>query len=95
MVFVVIVTNVVKKGIDLLNVDLLKVGRIIEISSTPKAGKNLMVRRTLCNKGNDEEHVLRRILFKTRYKMARKCCKVIIDSGSSTNLASEDLVINF
>ena len=31
MVSVVIVLDVVKKGIDLLNVDLLKVGRIIEI----------------------------------------------------------------
>ena len=31
VVFVVIVTNVVKKGIDLLNVDLLKVGKIIEM----------------------------------------------------------------
>ena len=31
VVFMVIVTNVVKKGIDLLNVDLLKVGKIIEM----------------------------------------------------------------
>ena len=30
--------------------------------------------------------------FKTRCKMAGKCYKVIIDSGSSTNLASEELV---
>ena len=60
--------------------------------SGPEAGENLMVRRTLCNKGSDEEPVLRRIFFKTRCKMARKCCKVIIDSGSSTNLASEELV---
>ena len=48
-----------------------------------------MVRRNLCNKGSDEEPVLRRSLFKTKCKMARKCCKVIIDSGSSTNLVSE------
>ena len=31
VVFVVTVTNVVKKGIDLLNVDILKVGKIIEM----------------------------------------------------------------
>ena len=31
VVFMVIVTNVVNKGIDLLNVDLLKVGKIIEM----------------------------------------------------------------
>ena len=60
--------------------------------SGPKVGENLMVRRTLCNKGSDEEPVLRRSLFKTRCKMAGKCWKVIIDSGSSTNMASEELV---
>ena len=60
--------------------------------SGPKAGENLMVRRTLCNKGSDRKPVLRRSLFKTRCKMAGKCYKVIIDSGSSTNLASEELV---
>ena len=57
-----------------------------------EVGENLMVRRTLCNKGSDEEHVLKRSLFKTKCKMNGKCCKVIIDSGSSTNLASEELV---
>ena len=31
VVFMVIVSNVAKKGIDLLNIDLLKVGKIIEI----------------------------------------------------------------
>ena len=60
----------------------------------PEAGENLMVRGTLCNKGSDEEPVLRRSLFNIRCKMARKCCKVIIDNGSSTNLASEELVTN-
>ena len=57
-----------------------------------EAGENLMVRRTLCNKGSDEELVLRRSLFKTRCKMVGKCYKVIFDSGSSTNLALEELV---
>ena len=61
--------------------------------SGPETGENLMVRRTLCNKGSDEEEpILRRILFRTRCKMVGKCCKEIIDSGSSTNLASEELV---
>ena len=60
--------------------------------SGPEAGEYLMVRKTLCNKGSNEEPVLRRSLFKTRCKMARKCCKVIIDSGSSKNFASEELV---
>ena len=56
------------------------------------AGENLVVRTILCNKGSDEEPILKRSLFKARCKMAEKCCKVIIDSGSSTNLASKELV---
>ena len=51
-----------------------------------------MVRRTLCNKGSNDKPILRRSLFKTRCKMAGKCCKVIIDNGSSKNLASEEMV---
>ena len=60
--------------------------------SGPEVGESLMVRRTLCNKGSDEEPILRRSLFKTRCKMDEKCSKVIIDSGSSTNLTSKELV---
>ena len=55
--------------------------------SGPETRENLMVRRTLCNKGSDEEPILRRSLFMTRCKMAEKCYKVSIDTGSSTNLA--------
>ena len=47
----------------------------IEISpSGPEAGENLMV-RTLCNKGIDEEPVLRRSLFKTRCNMIENVAK--------------------
>ena len=60
--------------------------------SAREARENLMVRRTLCNEASDEEPVLRRGFFKTRCKMNGKCCKVIIDSRGSTNLASEELV---
>ena len=60
--------------------------------SGPKAGENLMVRRTLCNKGSDEEPILRRSLFKTKCKMVGKCCNVIINSGHSTNFTLEELV---
>ena len=48
--------------------------------------------RTLCNKKVDKELVLRRSIFKKRCKVADKCCKVIIDSGSSNKLESKDLV---
>ena len=60
--------------------------------SRPKAGENLMVRKTLSN--SDEEPILRRSFFKTKCKMNGKCYKVIIDSGSSKNLALEELVTN-
>ena len=60
--------------------------------SGPEARENMIVRRTLCSKGSDEAPIRRRIFFKTRCKMAGKCYKVIIDNGSSTNLASEELV---
>lgn len=33
-----------------------------------------------------------RNLFKTRCKVSSKCCKVIIDSGSSNNCVSEEMV---
>lgn len=55
-------------------------------------GENLMIRRALWNEETDENPVMRKSLFKTRYKIAGKCCKEIIDSGSSDNLASEELV---
>ena len=60
--------------------------------SGPKAKENLLVIRNLGNKGSDEEPILRRSLFKTRCKMVRKCCKVIINSGSSKNLTPEEMV---
>ena len=34
--------------------------------SGPKARENLMVRRTLCNKGSDEEPILKRIFFQDK-----------------------------
>ena len=62
--FMVIISDVVKRDIDLLNLDLPKVGRIIKKKlihedienspSGPKAQENLMVKRTLRNKGSDE-----------------------------------------
>ena len=56
-----------------------------------EARENLIV-RTLCSKEVSKELVLRRSIFKKRCKIAKRCCKMIIDSRSSTNLASEELV---
>ena len=49
-----------------------------DIENSPsglEARENIMVRRTLCNKGSDEELVLRRSFFKTRCKMAKNVAK--------------------
>ena len=87
--FMVIVSDVVKRDRSFEcksfesgknNRNILTQEDIENIPSGPNAGENIMVRRTLCNKGSDEETILRRSLFKTRCKMPRKCCKVIIDS---------------
>ena len=43
-------------------------GDIKSLPNGPEARENLMVRRTLCNKGSEEELILRS-LFKTRRKM--------------------------
>ena len=54
-----------------------------------------MVRRNLWNKKVNEEHFMRKIIFKRRCKIEGKCCKVIIDSGSLDNLATKELDSNF
>ena len=51
-----------------------------------------MLRRILWSEELNEEPVLRKILFKTKCEITEKCCKVIINSGSSDNLAFEELV---
>ena len=38
------------------------------------------------------EPVQRKILFRTRCKSQVKCCKMVIDSGSTDNLVSIDMV---
>ena len=55
------------------NINVVIQGDIEGSSSGPKAIENMMVRRTLFNKKSDEKPVLRRSLFKTRCKIARKC----------------------
>ena len=48
---------------------------IESLPSGPKVGESLMVRRTLCNKGSNEEPILRRSLFKTRCKILENVAK--------------------
>lgn len=50
-----------------------------------------MMRRTLWNVKDNEEPIFRRTLFKTRWDISYRCCKVIIDNGSLDNLESKKL----
>ena len=62
-----------------------------ESPNEPEKENNLMVRRALWNEGKKEDPV-RKSLFKTRCRVFDKVWKVIIDSGSLENLASEEMV---
>ena len=55
-------------------------------------GENLMLRRVLVKELVKEEHKKRRELFITTCKILGKVCKVIIDSGSTDNVMSEEAV---
>jgi hypothetical protein len=58
-----------------------------------EGGKNLMMRNVLLKpKKEVEEPVQRTSLFRTACKTKDKVCKVIIDSGSTENLVSMDMV---
>ena len=49
-----------------------------DIESSPsglEARENLMVRRTLCNKGSDEEPILRRIIFRQDVRLLENVAK--------------------
>jgi hypothetical protein len=56
-------------------------------------GRSLMLRKVLLNLEEEvERSVQRNNLFKTTCKTKDKVCKVIIDSGSTKNLVSTDMV---
>jgi hypothetical protein len=58
-----------------------------------EGGKNLMMRKIILKTEKDmEEPVQRTILFRTTCKTKDKVYKVIIDSGSTDNLVSMDMV---
>lgn len=94
----------VEKDIDPLNVIILVrrlelatkmlqyVKKVVESPNKPKNGENLMSRRITWNEETSEKPILSKKSFKTKRKIAHKCCKVIIDSGILDNLGSEELV---
>jgi hypothetical protein len=64
----------------------------VEAEAT-EGGKNLMMRKVLLKPEKEvEEPVQRTSLFRTACKMKDRVCKMIIDSGSTDNLVSTEMV---
>jgi hypothetical protein len=58
-----------------------------------EGGKNPMMRKILLKpEKNVEEPIQRTSLFRTACKVKDRVCKVIIDSGSTENLVSTEMV---
>eukprot|EP00253_Pinus_taeda_P015339 PITA_15339 len=67
--------------------------QLMEKEEPPEVGESLMLRRTLLKtKKEIEEPAQRKNLFRTTCKIKGKCCKVIIDSGSTNNLVSTEMM---
>lgn len=68
-------------------------GSPIHHKEEPESGESLLFKRVLSNTTKEnQEPVQRRALFKTKYKAKGKCCKLIIDSGSTYNIVSTKMV---
>ena len=52
----------------------------------PEEGEALLMRKII------EEPIQRRSMFKSVCKVEGKCCKLIVDSGSTDNLVSTEMV---
>ena len=60
---------------------------------SPKVGESLLLKRVLLKAEKEtRELAQRKSLFRTTCKSKEKCCKVIIDSGSTDNLVSIEMV---
>ena len=63
------------------------------MENVPETGEALLLKRTLLKPTKEvSELVQRRALFKTTCKERGKCCKVVIDSGSTDNLIFVEMV---
>ena len=63
-----------------------------EVNLDSEKGENLMFRRVLIKEPSKEEPKQRRALFRIKCKILGKVCKVIVDSGSTDNIISEEAV---
>jgi hypothetical protein len=58
-----------------------------------EGGKSLMMREILVKPEKEPEELVQRTsLFRTACKVKHRVCKVIIDSGSTNNLVSTEMV---
>lgn len=71
----------------------LEIGAADESMIASEQGESLMFRRFLMEKRKEETRpTQRKNLFQTMCKLGGKCCKVIMDTGSTDNLVSEEMV---
>jgi len=64
-----------------------------EVENIPQTGESLLLKKVLLKSEKEVvEPAKRKALFKTMCKVKGKCCKVIIDSRSTDNLESTELV---
>ena len=71
----------------------LEAPQLMEKEEPHEVGESLLLRRTLLKIEKEiEEPAQRKNLFRNICKSKGKCCKVIIDSGSTDNLVSTDMV---
>ncbi|XP_059071728.1 uncharacterized protein LOC131869516 [Cryptomeria japonica] len=67
-------------------------GGVIGTECAPEQGESLMFKRVLVEHSNEDTgSTERRSLFRTVCKSGNKCCKVIVDTGSTRNLVSEEM----
>eukprot|EP00253_Pinus_taeda_P007656 PITA_07656 len=69
------------------------VARITEEVDTPESGESLVLNKVLIKLAKElTEPPQRKTLFKTVCKVQGKCCQMIINSGSTDNLVSTEVV---
>jgi predicted aspartyl protease len=63
------------------------------VDNAPEVGENLLINKVLLKpKKEVVKSSQRKNLFRTACKVQGKCCKVVIDSGSTDNIVSTEMV---
>ena len=66
------------------------------MNNPPEEREYFMLKRVLVKSEKQvHEPAQRKSFFKTRCKSQGKCCKMVIDSGSTNNLVSNEMVEKF